>query len=69
MQHVTLNNGVQMPVLGFGVFQIPEGHHERAVSDALAAGYRLVDTAAAYLNEEAVGRAIAATGVPARSCS
>ena len=65
MQYVTLNNGVQMPILGFGVFQIPEPEQcERAVSDALAAGCRLIDTAAAYLNEEAVGRAVAASGIP-----
>lgn len=65
MQYVTLNNGVQMPILGFGVFQVPDPVEcERAVSDALAAGYRLIDTASAYLNEEAVGRAIAASGIP-----
>jgi 2,5-diketo-D-gluconate reductase A len=61
---VTLNNGVEMPVLGFGVFQIPAEQTERAVLDALAAGYRSLDTAASYGNEEAVGRAIAASGVP-----
>src|SRR3954464_7916105 len=60
---VTLHNGVQMPVLGFGVYQIPPEQTERAVSDALAAGYRSLDTAAAYANEEAVGRAIAASGI------
>ncbi|MFE5590069.1 aldo/keto reductase [Streptomyces sp. NPDC056549] len=64
MQHVTLNNGVQMPVLGFGVFQIPPEQTEQAVTDALAAGYRLLDTAAAYGNEEAVGRAIKNSGIP-----
>lgn len=64
MQTVTLNNGVQMPVLGFGVFQIPAEETEQAVADALAAGYRKFDTAAAYENEEAVGRALAAGGVP-----
>src|SRR3954469_23421773 len=61
---VTLNNGVEMPVLGFGVYQIPAEQTEQAVSDALAAGYRSLDTAAAYGNEEAVGRAIAASGIP-----
>ena len=61
---VTLNNGVEMPILGFGVFQIPPEQTEQAVADALAAGYRLLDTAAAYGNEEAVGRAIASSGVP-----
>jgi 2,5-diketo-D-gluconate reductase A len=65
MRTVTLNNGVEMPILGFGVFQIADAAEcERAVRDALAAGYRLIDTAASYLNEEAVGRAIAASGVP-----
>jgi diketogulonate reductase-like aldo/keto reductase len=64
MHHVTLNNGVEMPLLGFGVYQIPADDTERAVSDALAAGYRLLDTAAAYGNEEAVGRAIKAGGIP-----
>jgi 2,5-diketo-D-gluconate reductase A len=59
-----LNNGVRMPVLGFGVYQVPPEHTEQAVSDALAAGYRSLDTAAAYQNEEAVGRAIAASGIP-----
>ncbi|MFB7655909.1 MULTISPECIES: aldo/keto reductase [unclassified Streptomyces] len=64
MQTVTLNNGVTMPILGFGVYQIPAEDTERAVSEALAAGYRLLDTAAAYGNEEAVGRAIKSSGVP-----
>ncbi|EST23019.1 aldo/keto reductase [Streptomyces niveus] len=64
METVTLNNGVTMPILGFGVFQIPAGDTERAVSEALAAGYRLLDTAAAYGNEEAVGRAIKSSGIP-----
>jgi len=64
VQTVTLNNGVEMPVLGFGVFQIPADQSEQAVADALAAGYRLLDTAAAYGNEQAVGRAIAASGIP-----
>ena len=62
---VTLNNGVEMPLLGFGVFQIPDAEEcERSVSDAIRTGYRLIDTAAAYGNEEAVGRGIARTGVP-----
>ncbi|MFG2890943.1 aldo/keto reductase [Streptomyces sp. NPDC048248] len=64
MQNVTLNNGVEMPILGFGVYQIPPEQTERAVTDALAAGYRLLDTAAAYENEEAVGRAIKSSGIP-----
>jgi 2,5-diketo-D-gluconate reductase A len=59
---VTLTNGAEMPILGFGVFQIPAEQTEQAVADALAAGYRHLDTAA-YGNEEAVGRAIAASGI------
>jgi 2,5-diketo-D-gluconate reductase A len=58
-----LNNGVEMPTLGFGVFQIPPDETEAAVSAALEAGYRSLDTAAAYRNEEAVGRAVAASGI------
>ncbi|MFC9455469.1 aldo/keto reductase [Streptomyces sp. NPDC056983] len=64
MQTVTLNNGVKMPILGFGVFQVPPEETEQAVTDALAAGYRLLDTAALYHNEEAVGRAIKNSGIP-----
>ncbi|MFD4771737.1 aldo/keto reductase [Streptomyces niveus] len=64
MKTVTLNNGVEMPLLGFGVYQIPAEDTERTVSDALAAGYRLLDTAAAYGNEEAVGRATRTSGIP-----
>ncbi|OEJ28468.1 2,5-diketo-D-gluconic acid reductase [Streptomyces agglomeratus] len=64
MQNVTLNNGVRMPILGFGAYQIPPDRTERAVTDALAAGYRLLDTAAAYGNEVAVGRAIRSSGIP-----
>ncbi|WP_374206546.1 aldo/keto reductase [Microbacterium sp. VKM Ac-2923] len=63
MPTVTLNNGVEMPLLGFGVFQIPAEDTEQAVVDAIQAGYRLIDTAASYGNEEAVGRGIAASGV------
>ena len=61
---VTLNNGIEMPILGFGVFQIPPEQTERTALAALEAGYRALDTAASYSNEEAVGRAIAASGVP-----
>lgn len=65
MQTVTLNNGVKMPIIGFGVYQIPDAEEcERAVYEALMTGYRLIDTAAGYLNEEAVGRAIKRSGVP-----
>ncbi|MFF4345937.1 aldo/keto reductase [Streptomyces sp. NPDC001530] len=63
MPQVTLNNGVQMPILGFGVFQVPAEQTEQVVTDALAAGYRHLDTAAVYGNEEAVGRAIKASGI------
>ena len=62
--NVTLNNGVDMPILGFGVYQIPPDDTERAVTEALEVGYRHIDTAAAYGNEEAVGRAVAASGIP-----
>lgn len=62
---VTLNNGVAMPLLGFGVFQVPDAEEcERAVYDAIGVGYRLIDTAAAYGNEEAVGQAIKRADVP-----
>lgn len=64
MQHVTLNNGVEMPILGFGVFQIPDDQTELAVTQALEVGYRSLDTAASYQNEEAVGRGIRASGIP-----
>ena len=65
MENVTLNNGVTMPMEGFGVFQVPDGTVcEQAVLDAISTGYRLIDTAAAYGNEEAVGAAIAKGGVP-----
>lgn len=62
--NVTLNNGVEMPIIGFGVFQIPAEQTQPAVEQALAAGYRHLDTAASYGNEEAVGLAIKASGVP-----
>ncbi len=65
METVTLNNGVKMPLVGFGVFQIEDADEcERCVLDALDAGYRLIDTAQAYYNEEAVGRALQKTTVP-----
>jgi 2,5-diketo-D-gluconate reductase A len=65
MQTVKLNNGVEMPILGFGVFQVTDAAVcERSVYEAIQAGYRLIDTAASYLNEEAVGRAIKSSGVP-----
>ena len=65
MKNVTLNNGIQMPVLGFGVYQITDpAECEQAVYDALMAGYRLIDTAAVYKNEEAVGKAVIKSGIP-----
>lgn len=64
MQTTTLNNGINMPMLGFGVFQIAPEQTEAAVLRALHSGYRLIDTAAAYMNEEAVGRAVKQSGVP-----
>jgi 2,5-diketo-D-gluconate reductase A len=64
METVTLSNGVEMPIVGFGVYQIPPDDTERAVTEALAAGYRSIDTAEGYRNEAAVGRAIAASGIP-----
>lgn len=64
MDDVTLNNGMRMPIAGFGVFQIPDpAECERAVVDAIDVGYRLIDTAASYLNEEAVGKGLRSSGV------
>lgn len=65
MEFVTLSNGIKMPLEGFGVFQVPDAAQcEQAVLDAIESGYRLIDTAAAYMNEEAVGSAIKKSGVP-----
>ncbi|RXK83633.1 aldo/keto reductase [Filimonas effusa] len=65
MENVILNNGVEMPILGFGVYQIPDaGECEKCVLDAIETGYRSIDTAAAYGNEKAVGNAIRKSGVP-----
>lgn len=64
MEYITLNNGIKMPMEGFGVFQVPDPEQcEQAVLDAIGSGYRLIDTAAAYMNEEAVGAAIQKSGV------
>ena len=64
MQTVRLNNGIEMPILGFGVFQIPDAKEcEKSVIDAIETGYRLIDTAASYMNEQAVGNAIKNCGV------
>ena len=64
MQTITLNNGIEIPQLGFGVWQVPDDEAERAVTVALQAGYRSIDTAKLYFNEEGVGRAIKASGIP-----
>ena len=64
MQHVVLNNGVKMPILGFGVYQIPASETKQAVLDAIQVGYRHIDTAQSYANEKEVGEAIAASGIP-----
>lgn len=65
MQKIVLNNGVKMPLLGFGVFQVPNPIEcENSVAEALKTGYRLIDTAAAYLNEQAVGNAIKKSDIP-----
>ncbi len=64
MKTVRLNNGIEMPMEGFGVFQIPEDICEQVVKDAIDLGYRLIDTASSYQNENAVGRAIASCDVP-----
>jgi len=65
MKKITLNNGVEMPILGFGVFQVADPLEcEKAVSEAIETGYRLIDTAASYLNEKAVGNAIKNSNVP-----
>ncbi len=64
MQYLTLNNGVKMPILGFGVYQIPQEETKQAVLDAIDVGYRSIDTAQSYFNEKQVGEAIAECGVP-----
>ncbi len=63
MQTVKLNNGIKMPILGYGVFQVSPEECERCVLNAISVGYRLIDTAQAYYNEEGVGNAIAKCGV------
>lgn len=64
MESAKLSNGVEMPVLGYGVYQVDPGECERCVTDALEAGYRMIDTAQAYANEEGVGKAVAKSGIP-----
>jgi 2,5-diketo-D-gluconate reductase A len=64
MQHVTLNNGLHMPIVGYGVFQIADANEcQRSVVDAIECGYRLIDTAASYMNEEAVGKGLRSSGI------
>lgn len=63
METVKLNNGVEMPMLGYGVFQIPNAETQQCVADALSVGYRLIDTAQLYMNEEGVGAGIKQSGV------
>lgn len=64
MEYITLNNGIKMPMLGYGVYQVDPGEAERCVLDAVSIGYRSIDTAQAYANEEGVGNAIIKCGVP-----
>ena len=64
MEYVKLNNGVKMPILGYGVYQTPPEETERCVLEALETGYRSIDTAQAYYNEEGVGNALAKCGIP-----
>ena len=64
MEYVTLSNGIKMPVLGYGVYQVTRDECERCVSDALKAGYRSIDTAQSYFNEEEVGNAIQKAEIP-----
>lgn len=64
MKFKTLNNGVEMPMLGYGVFQTPPEETEACVAEALEVGYRLIDTAQAYGNEEGVGAAVRKSGIP-----
>ncbi len=63
MQFITLNNGVKMPILGYGVFQIPPKDTQKCVEDALSVGYRSIDTAQAYFNESEVGAALKSSGI------
>ena len=64
MEYVTLNNGVKMPKLGYGVYQTPPEETKRCVTEALEVGYRSIDTAQAYYNEEGVGEAVIGSGIP-----
>lgn len=64
MNKIVLRNGVEMPQIGYGVYQVDPAECERCVSDAIKTGYRMIDTAQAYHNEEGVGAAIAKSGIP-----
>ena len=64
MEYISLNNGVKMPILGYGVYQVTKEECERCVLDALKVGYRAIDTAQSYFNEEEVGNAIQKSGIP-----
>ena len=64
MEYTTLNNGVKIPMLGYGTFQIPAEDTKRCVLDAISVGYRSIDTAQGYFNEEGVGEAVSTCGVP-----
>lgn len=64
MEYVTLSNGVKMPILGYGVYQVTKDECERCVLDALEVGYRSIDTAQSYFNEEEVGSAMKKSGIP-----
>lgn len=69
MKTIQLNNGVEMPALGFGVFRLSPAECERCVLDAIETGYRSIDTAQDYQNEEGVGAAISKCGIPRDNCS
>jgi len=69
MEYVTLSNGVKMPQLGYGVYQVSKDECERCVLDALKVGYRHIDTAQSYFNEEEVGNAIVKSGIPRKERS
>lgn len=69
MEYVTLNNGIKMPVLGYGVYQVTNEECERCVLEAISVGYRSIDTAQAYGNEEAVGNAVRKCNVPREELS
>lgn len=68
METVRLNNGVEMPILGYGVYQVTPEECERCVLDAISVGYRSIDTAQAYYNEEGVGNAVRKCGVHVKNC-